>query len=103
MPIEKIPIVPEIMRIDTRTQAIDMQQIDNRRFMFSPKTGVLVLGRQYKETSFVNASHAVELADAGITKDFDDFVPGLDRDRRGLSQRGDPLCPVRGFQKHFPF
>lgn len=76
MPIEKIPIVPEIMRIDTRTQAIDMQQIDNRRFMFSPKTGVLVLGRQYKETSFVNASHAVELADAGITKGFDDFVRG---------------------------
>lgn len=64
------------MRIDTRTQAIDMQQIDNRRFMFSPKTGVLVLGRQYKETSFVNASHAVELADAGITKGFDDFVRG---------------------------
>lgn len=76
MPIEKIPIVPEIMRINTRTQAIDMQQIDNRRFMFSPKTGVLVLGRQYKETSLVNASHAVELADAGITKGFDDFVRG---------------------------
>lgn len=76
MPIEKIPIVPEIMRIDTRTQAIDMQQIDNRRFMFNPKTGVLVLGRQYKETSLVNASHAVELADAGITKGFDDFVRG---------------------------
>ena len=44
MPIEKIPIVPEIMRIDTGTQAIDMQQIDNRRFLFNPKTGVLVLG-----------------------------------------------------------
>ena len=43
MPIEKIPIVPEIMRIDTGTQAIDMQQIDNRRFLFNPKTGVLVL------------------------------------------------------------
>lgn len=76
MPIEKIPIVPQIMRIDTRAQAIDMQQIDNRRFLFNPKTGVLVLGRQYKETSFVNASHAVELADAGITKGFDDFVRG---------------------------
>lgn len=76
MPIEKIPIAPEIMRIDTRTQAIDMQQIDNRRFLFNPNTGVLVLGRQYKETSFVNASHAMELADAGITKDFDDFVRG---------------------------
>ena len=70
MLIEKIPIVPEIMRIDTRTQAIDMQQIGNRRFLFNPKTGVLVLGRQYQETSLVNASHAVELADAGITKDF---------------------------------
>lgn len=62
MLIEKIPIVPEIMRIDTRTQAIDMQQIGNRRFLFNPKTGVLVLGRQYQETSLVNASHAVELA-----------------------------------------
>ena len=69
MLIEKIPIVPEIMRID-------MQQIGNRRFLFNPKTGVLVLGRQYQETSLVNASHAVELADAGITKDFDDFVRG---------------------------
>ena len=76
MLIEKIPIVPEIMRIDTRTQAIDMQQIGNRRFLVNPKTGVLVLGRQYQETSLVNASHAVELADAGITKDFDDFVRG---------------------------
>lgn len=64
------------MQINTRTQAIDMQQIDNRRFLFNPKTGVLVLGRQYKETSIVNSSHAVELADAGITKDFDDFVRG---------------------------
>lgn len=76
MLIEKTPIVPQIMRIDTRAQAIDMQQNDNRRFLFNPKTGVLVLGRQYKETSFVNASHAVELADAGITKGFDDFVRG---------------------------
>ena len=46
MLIEKIPIVPEIMRIDTGTQAIDMQQIDNRRFLFNPKTGALVLGKQ---------------------------------------------------------
>ncbi len=73
---EKIEIAADIMRIDTFIQAIDMQQIDNRRFLFNPRTGVLVLGRQYKETSVVNASHAVELADAGITKDFDDFVKG---------------------------
>lgn len=73
---EKIEISADIMRIDTLTQAIDMQQIDNRRFLFNPRAGVLVLGRQYKETSLVNASHAVELAEAGITKDFDDFVRG---------------------------
>ena len=72
----KIPIVPEIMRIDTRTQAIDMQQIDNRRFMFNPDTGVLVLGRQYADTGIINSSHAQELADAGITKDYDGFVRG---------------------------
>lgn len=37
------------MRIDTRTQAIDMQQIDNRRFLYNPDTGVLVLGRLNNE------------------------------------------------------
>ncbi len=76
MLIEKIPITADIMRIDTKTQMIDMQQIDNRRFMYNPKTGVLVLGRQYVKTSLVIASHAVELADAGVTKGFDDFVRG---------------------------
>lgn len=76
MPIEKIPITADIMRIDTRTQAVDMQQIDNRRFMFDPDTGILVLGRQYAVTSPMNSSHAVELADAGITEGFDKFVRG---------------------------
>lgn len=42
---EKIEIAADIMRIDTFTQTIDMQQIDNRRFLFNPRTGVLVLGR----------------------------------------------------------
>ena len=39
----KISVIPEIMRIDTWTQAIDIQQIDNRRFMYNPDTGLLVL------------------------------------------------------------
>ena len=47
---------------------IDMQQIDNRRFMYNPKTGILVLGYQYAATSTLISSHANELADAGITK-----------------------------------
>lgn len=47
MQIEKTSITKELMRIDTRRQVIDMQQIDNRRFMYNPKTGILVLCYQY--------------------------------------------------------
>ena len=76
MQIEKTSITKELMRIDTRRQVIDMQQIDNRRFMYNPKTGILVLGYQYAATSTMVSSHANELADAGITKGYDDFVRG---------------------------
>lgn len=71
-----IPIIQDIMRIDTRVQAVDMQKIDNRRFMYDPDTGILVLGRQYAVTSTSVSSHAAELAGAGITKDYDAFVRG---------------------------
>ena len=53
-----------------------MQQIDNRRFMYNPKTGILVLGYQYAATSILISSHANELTDAGIIKGYDDFVRG---------------------------
>ena len=76
MRIEKTAVTKELMRIDTRMQMIDMQQIDNRRFMYNPKIGILVLGYQYAATSTLISSHANELADAGITKGYDDFVRG---------------------------
>ena len=76
MRIEKTAVTKELMRIDTRMQMIDMQQIDNRRFMYNPKIGILVLGYQYATTSTLISSHANELADAGITKGYDDFVRG---------------------------
>lgn len=76
MRIEKTAITKELMRIDARRQIIDIQQIDNRRFMYNPKTGILVLGYQYAATSTMVSSHANELADAGITKGYDDFVRG---------------------------
>lgn len=53
-----------------------MQQIDNRRFMYNPKTGILVFGYQYAATSTMISRHANELADVGITKGYDDFVRG---------------------------
>ena len=55
---------------------IDMQETRNRRFMYNPKTGILVLGYQYAATSTLISSHANELAEAGITKGYDDFVRG---------------------------
>lgn len=64
------------MCIDTSKQVIDIQQIHNRRFLYNPRTGILVLGFQYAPKSLLLSSHAAELADAGITKDFDDFVRG---------------------------
>ena len=57
MQIEKTAITKELMRIDTRRQMIDIQQIDNRRFMYNPKTGILVLGYQYAATSTMVSSH----------------------------------------------
>ena len=37
-----IDIVKGIMRIDTRTENFNMQDIENRRFMYSPQTGTLL-------------------------------------------------------------
>lgn len=53
-----------------------MQQIKNRRFMYDPQTSTLVLGRQYGNVKGVPSSHAEELADAGITERYDDYVRG---------------------------
>lgn len=66
--IENTAITKGLMRIDTRRQVIDIQQIANRRFMYNPKIGILVLGYQYETTKKVISSHANELAEAGITK-----------------------------------
>ncbi len=72
---ETLPITANVMRIDTARQRIDIRQIDNRRFMYNPKTGILVLGRQYADGK-LHSDHAAELAEAGITKGYDDFIRG---------------------------
>ena len=65
-----------MMKLDVAVQAFDMQDISNRRFMYNPKTGILVLGRQYGQTRGLPGSHADDLAQAGIRSGFDDFVRG---------------------------
>ena len=51
-----------MMKLDVAAQAFDMQDISNRRFMYNPKTGILVLGQQYGKTRGLPGSHADDLA-----------------------------------------
>ena len=71
-----MPVVPAMMKLDVAVQAFDMQDISNRRFMYNPKTGILVLGQQYGKTRGLPGSHADDLTQAGIKNGFDDFVRG---------------------------
>lgn len=70
-----IPITDSIMRIDTSRYNFNMQDIENRRFMFNPKTATLILGYQHRNGELVS-SHAAEYASTGTGEPFDDFVRG---------------------------
>lgn len=63
------------MRIDTGQTAFDMQQIENRRFMYQPQTGTLILGYQYKGNHLAS-SHADEHFKSGAAEPFDSFIRG---------------------------
>lgn len=70
-----IPITDALLLIDTRNDGFDMQQIKNRRFMFSPQTGELILGKQYSGRQLYK-SHAEEHAESGARAPFDSFIRG---------------------------
>ncbi|MDO5398001.1 MAG: ArdC-like ssDNA-binding domain-containing protein [bacterium] len=72
---KRVDIVNTIMRIDTNTETFNMQDIKNRRFMYSPQTGTLILGVQF-EGSEILFSHSEEYHRLGIREDFDKFVRG---------------------------
>ena len=63
------------MLLDTRSMSFDMREIDNRRFMFSPQAGELILGRQYRGGQLYK-SHAEEHFDSGAKTPFDSFIRG---------------------------
>ena len=69
-------IVKNRMLIDTKNQKFNMQEIDNRRFMYNPKTGVMLLGYQYAPSRKARGSHAEDLSSARIYSGFDDYVRG---------------------------
>ena len=72
---QNIPITDALLLIDTHNDGFDMQQIKNRRFMFSPQTGELILGKQYRGRQLYK-SHAEEHAESGATAPFDSFIRG---------------------------
>jgi len=73
--IEKIVITGENMRLDTTKSSFDMQEIENRRFMFNPQTGTHILVFQHYGVKLIS-SHAEEHGKMGIDEPFDNFVRG---------------------------
>lgn len=81
---DRISVSDEIMVINTKKNTININEIDNRRFMFLPEKSLLVLGKQYGKTRNVIDSHAVELYQAGVTESYDSFIKGWVGSGRGF-------------------
>ena len=70
-------ISKSIMLINTAKQYFNMQLIDNRRFMYNPKTNTLILGKQYlKNSKKIFSNHAEEHATVEKIEPYDDFIKG---------------------------
>lgn len=68
----------ESMVANLKTETVDFSNVGNRRFMYNPKTGTLLLGSEdiEKGCKKIISSHAEEFHDAGIAENFDDFLRG---------------------------
>lgn len=71
-----VSIERRLMKLNVKIHRFDMQEIENRRFMYNPKSGVLILGYQYGKTKGLPGSHADDFALACIKQNYDDFVRG---------------------------
>lgn len=69
------PIAPHLMVIDTRFEYINIRDIKNRRFMFNPRTGTLILGDEKYGKTFMG-SHAEEFYSSGVFGLYDDYLRG---------------------------
>lgn len=70
----EVPFSTGLMVIDTRNEYTEHTQTKNRRFMFAPESGVLILGDESK--GIEKGSHAEEFYDANAPGNFDDYVRG---------------------------
>lgn len=74
--LQPVSIERRLMKLNVKIHCFDMQEIENRRFMYNPKSGVLIFGYQYGKTKGLPGNHADDLALAGIKQNYDDFVRG---------------------------
>lgn len=63
------------MVVNVRREIIDVLRITNRRFMYDPRTGVLLLGDETYGKS-IRSSHAQEFHDSQAGGRFDDYLRG---------------------------
>ena len=71
----EINLTHKEIRINTKNDSFDMQEIQNRRFMFNPKTGSMIIGRQYFSEG-IESSHAEEHGRLSKEEPYDDFIRG---------------------------
>ncbi|WP_347037657.1 MULTISPECIES: hypothetical protein [Bacteroidaceae] len=64
-----------LMVIDVKREIIDILQITNRRFMYNPQTGTLILGDEMYGKS-ICSSHAQEFYASKAEGRFDDYLRG---------------------------
>lgn len=64
-----------LMVVNVKREIIDILQITNRRFMYNPQTGILILGDEiYGKT--ICSSHAQEFYTSKAEGRFDDYLRG---------------------------
>lgn len=64
-----------LMVVNVRWEIIDVLRITNRRFMYDPQTGILLLGDETYGKS-IRSSHAQEFHDSQAGGRFDDYLRG---------------------------
>ena len=71
----KIQIEKILMVINVKWEIIDILQITNRRFMYNPQTGTLILGDEMYGKN-ICSSHAQEFYASKADGRFDDYLRG---------------------------
>ena len=72
---QNIMITDEEMLINTTQTYFNVLEIHNRRFMLNPKTGTLILGRQYYSEKIIS-NHAEEHGRMNTNEPYDNFIRG---------------------------